>query len=176
MAGVLGASLHSAEVDAALATYLRFYTAHPADATRWMPHAPELLAALASRGVALALVTNKTRAVTVALMDRLGVTPRFRAVVAGGDAALKPSPEPVLRALEALGVPAEKAWMVGDAVQDIEAGRAAGCTTIAVAGGFQATERLAAAAPDHLVASLADVLALVEAVRPATTGSSAPSA
>jgi len=44
----------------------------------------------------------------------------------------KPSPDMVLRACEMLGVPPEKALMVGDTESDVRAGRSAGCRVIGI--------------------------------------------
>ena len=46
------------------------------------------------------------------------------------DAPLKPSPEPVRRALAALGV--ARAWMLGDTPDDVVAARAAGVVPVGV--------------------------------------------
>lgn len=44
----------------------------------------------------------------------------------------KPAPGMLLRAGEALGIDLTQAWMVGDILDDIEAGRRAGCRTVLV--------------------------------------------
>jgi phosphoglycolate phosphatase-like HAD superfamily hydrolase len=52
--------------------------------------------------------------------------------------------------------------MVGDGAQDVLAGHAAGMTTVGVRGGIQPVERLLAAEPHHLLATLHELPALVE--------------
>jgi HAD superfamily phosphatase len=59
-----------------------------------------------------------------------GIESCFEAVVTMEDAALKPSPEPVLLCLSRLGV--ASAWMIGDTRDDIVAARAAGVVPIGV--------------------------------------------
>jgi phosphoglycolate phosphatase len=137
-------------VEDALAAFVEFYAAHPIDGTTWLPGARAALARAGRAG----LVTNKARPITVAILRALEVTSSFGAVVAGGDGPLKPDPAPVRSALRALGVAPETAWVVGDGVQDVLAGKAAGCRTAAVLGGFTSEERLRAAAPDVVLASL----------------------
>ena len=44
----------------------------------------------------------------------------------------KPSPKLLYDAADWYGIELDKAWMVGDAVSDIEAGKAAGCQTIQI--------------------------------------------
>jgi phosphoglycolate phosphatase len=123
---------------------------------------PGALAALdAVRGLPLALVTNKARAVTLAVLEGLGTAHRFAFVYAGGDGPLKPRPEPIVATARALGVPVEALWVVGDGDQDILSARAAGAVAIAVLGGFGTEERLRAAQPDAVLPSLADLAALL---------------
>jgi phosphoglycolate phosphatase len=168
LARAFGLPPGDAEIEQALAGFQSFYAEHAADHTRWMPGALEALDALADRP--LALVTNKPRAATLAVLDALGARRRFASIVAGEDAPLKPDPGSILAALRALpasvgAITPRDAWMVGDGPQDILAGRAAGCTTIAVSGGFASRESLAAAEPDATLESLTQLVALVASAR-----------
>ncbi len=65
--------------------------------------------------------------------------------------AHKPSPEPILLALERLGAGPERAVYVGDAPVDVAAGKAAGVATVAVLWGAFSPAALAQAAPDFTV-------------------------
>ena len=74
----------------------------------------------------------------------------------------KPSPAYFAAALDVLGVPAERAAMVGDdIVNDVEGARAAGLTGILVRTGKFRDGDLAEGAPDAVVDALADVPALL---------------
>jgi len=70
---------------------------------------------------------------------------------------VKPSPKPVLFPAARLKTP--RFASVGDTLQDIEAGRAAGATTIAVAhkGGYHTKLALLTGKPDYLIGSLQDL-------------------
>jgi phosphoglycolate phosphatase len=140
-----------------------YYMAHPADHTTWMPGAREATIALRARRLALAVVTNKDRTVTEAVLAALGARDDFAAVWGAGDGVLKPAPDGPLAAMKALGVDAGRTWMVGDGAQDIGAARAAGCRSIAVLGGFHAEARLREARPDVVVGSMKEIVALVDA-------------
>ncbi|RYE91801.1 MAG: HAD family hydrolase [Myxococcales bacterium] len=59
-----------------------------------------------------------------------------------------------------MGLPPASLWLVGDSPIDIATARAAGATSVAVPGGFSSLDLLHAAAPDHLIATLADLPAL----------------
>jgi phosphoglycolate phosphatase len=150
------ADARSAEVEAGLAEFMRFYAAHPIDGTTWLAGAQAALARAAPAG----LVTNKARRITLEVLRALGVTELFGAIVAGGDAPLKPDPAPILLALRALVAAPESTWVVGDGVQDIAAGKAAGCHTAAVLGGFTSEARLRTARPDVILRSLEDIALL----------------
>ena len=102
----------------------------------------------------LAIVTSKSADTTAMAFRAVELRDYFDVVVTASDtAAHKPSPEPVLLALERLGAAPERAVYVGDAPVDIAAGKAAGVATIAVTWGVFSRAALAAAAPDFTVAT-----------------------
>ncbi len=148
------------------------YRAHnePAHAAlEFCPGVRELLGELAAGGMRLGLVTAKRRStVEVAF----GVLPEleglFDAVVTAEETDRhKPHPDPLLLALEKLGLPSpDGAAYVGDSPFDVEAARAAGLRSIAVTwGGIHSPERLRAAGPDAIVSTAGE---LREALAPAT--------
>ncbi|MBX3230123.1 MAG: HAD hydrolase-like protein [Labilithrix sp.] len=141
--------------DAVLAAFQEAYLAAPCVHTTLLPGAKEALAL----GLPCALVTNKPRAVTELVLERLGVRDAFREVWAGGDGPLKPAPDGVLSVAARLGVSVHDAWMIGDGPQDVLAGKAAGAFTVGVRGGIAGDARLLAAAPDLVVASLLELAA-----------------
>jgi 2-phosphoglycolate phosphatase len=156
------------DVDKVLESYLAYYLAHPTDHTRWMPQARAVLDEL--RRFRLAIATNKPRNTTDVVLARLGVRSLFSAIAAGGDVpAIKPSPQPLFFVARQLALTPDQMVMVGDGPQDVEAGRRAGCRTIGVQGGFLAPERLIAAQPDVILASLAELPAVLERWGDATT-------
>jgi phosphoglycolate phosphatase len=156
VARALGLPPEHTEVASALADFLAYYEAHPIEGTQWMPGALDALATIGPRGAAV--VTNKQRGVTEVILKALGATGLFGSVVAGGDGPLKPDPEPIRRAMAELGAPANATWVVGDGVQDVRAGKAAGCRTIAVLGGFGHEGALRAAGADVVLPSLGGLL------------------
>jgi phosphoglycolate phosphatase len=91
--------------------------------------ASELLELLAARRVRTALVTNNTAANTSALLTRFHLG--FDVVVTRDDGVWKPSPEPILLALDRLGVAPGVVLAVGDSSFDIAAARGAGCRCVA---------------------------------------------
>ena len=70
-------------------------------------------------------------------MAALGLTERMRCAVSGDTLPQrKPDPAPLLYGCEQTGTAPHRTVYVGDAARDIEAGRAAGLTTIAAAWGY----------------------------------------
>lgn len=159
VARAFGLADDAPELDALADEFVRYYAAHPADRTTWMPGALAALDALS--GLPTALVTNKARAVTLRVLDALGGGERFAFVYAGGDGPLKPSPAPIVAVAGAFGVEVPALWVIGDAAQDVRAARAAGAVAVAVLGGFATEEKLRAARPDALLRSIDELPALV---------------
>ena len=95
------------------------------------PAAIGTLDALARR-YRLALVTNGAPAVQREKLEATGIGARFDVVVVSGELGIgKPDPRIFTAALEALGVPAHDAVMVGDSVErDIAGARAARVRTV----------------------------------------------
>ncbi len=132
--------------------------------TQPLPGAPELLASLHGRDVAMAIVTNKNELGGKTLVEALGWTAWFPVVVGMNTAAkAKPAPEPALYALEALGLPPEAAAFVGDSEADMGCGHAAGLPVVIGIAGLGERAALAAAGATHVVDGLAEVAALLGA-------------
>jgi phosphoglycolate phosphatase len=137
-------------MERALAVFLPHYLEHCVDTTRLYPGVADTLDGW--NGKALGVVTNKPEAHTQKTLRATGLTGRFRAVLGAETLPQKkPSPEPLWEALKRLGVPKERALMVGDSLIDIHAARAAGVRVAAVTYGFRPAAELRAAAPDFLL-------------------------
>lgn len=128
------------------------------------PGAGEALAELAARDLWLGVVSNKTGRYLRQETAHLGWDGHFRRVVGALDAVRdKPSPEPVIMALEGSGLePGPDVWFVGDTDIDMLCARNAGCTAVLIRDDAPRDGEFAAAAPAcHLVA-FADLLALLD--------------
>src|SRR5947208_16891206 len=84
---------HQDRLEAAVEAFMAYYAAHLLDATRPYPGVEEALAALAARGVACSVLTNKPEAMSRAILDGLGLAARFVAIV-GGDSLPVRTPDP----------------------------------------------------------------------------------
>lgn len=153
------------EAEAMLETYTTFQRAVHDEMVRPFPGAARVLEALRKAGARLAVVTSKRRTVARRTLEVCGLHHAIELVVAADDVARgKPDPEPVLRALEALGLAAERehVLVVGDSPFDLRAGRAAGTGTAAVSWGAFPREALEAEGPDYVFDSLDELLAASE--------------
>lgn len=145
------------ELEPMIAAFLEHYSANATVHTRFMPHASAVLDALAPNH-ALALLTNKPRMTTDTVLHELGLTERFRVVVAGGDLPeKKPHPLPFQHIARVLGCETTGLVMVGDGPQDILGARAAGSVSVGVEGGFSSREVLLEAKPDVLLSNLSEL-------------------
>jgi len=150
-------------VEPALAEFMRYYGAHLLDATRPYAGIEPTLDALAARGVALSVLTNKPEGLSRTILAGLGLLPRFVGVV-GGDSlpARKPDPSGMDHLRSLTGTPAGRALLVGDSAIDFHTARAAGVAFCGVAWGLS-PEGLRAAAPEHIVEHPAEIVTLVDA-------------
>lgn len=74
----------------------------------------------------------------------------------------KPSPGMLLRAARELELDLERSWMIGDILDDVEAGRRAGCRTLLVDNGNETEWQLAPVRwPDCVAADLAAAAAMI---------------
>ncbi len=122
---------------------------------RALPGAVALVRRLAARSK-LAVVSGASGKEVRDALAGIGVRDLFSAVVAAEDYAHgKPSPEPYLKGLAAVGVPAGRTVVLEDATPGILAARAAGLRVIGVEAGNFAGYDLSAA--DVVVATLDDV-------------------
>ncbi|TGD73673.1 HAD family hydrolase [Mangrovimicrobium sediminis] len=105
-------------------------------AARPYPGLLDLLAALAERGIAWGVSTNKPRAYAEPLLQRIDLPPCPSLVCPDDVRERKPHPESLYRNCRDLGCAPHEAIYVGDHLRDIEAGRRAGMFTIAAAYGY----------------------------------------
>jgi len=118
--------------------YAGYYLAHPADETVIYPGVSDILEALAGDGVALGICTNKPQALSVAVLEALGLRGLFASIV-GGDATQyrKPDARHVFETLAPMGAETAAAAFVGDSAIDVAAARNAGLPIVLVSWGYR---------------------------------------
>ncbi len=117
--------------------FLQLYEQNLCRETALFPGIAELLDAIEGRKLQWGVVTNKAERFARPLLDLLHVGSRAACVI-GGDTTgrIKPHPDPLLAASRALVVAPGNCVYVGDDLRDVQAGRAAGMTTVAVKYGY----------------------------------------
>lgn len=126
------------------------------------PQIPEVLVELEQRGYRLALVTSKKQGSTEFGLDLFALRAHFPIMVCADHVSRhKPDPEPVTKALTALGVAPEQALMIGDSPWDIIAGRRAGTRTVAALYGMFDRSAVLAERPDYTLELPSDLLELL---------------
>jgi phosphoglycolate phosphatase len=149
--------------------FLELYAANLAVGTRLFPGFEAVLDHLEARGLPWGIVTNKPGWLTDPLLAALGLDRRAACAVSGDTVAeRKPHPLPLLHAARLVGVEPGRCVYVGDAERDIQAGRAAGMTTVVAAYGYiPADEDPRQWRPHGVVAAPDELLAWMEHPAPA---------
>ena len=151
------------EAQAMLDTYREYQNGIHDELLRPFPDAAETVAELERRGYGLAIVTSKHRRATLRGMELCGLVRNFDVIITPDEVTEpKPHPEPVLLALEKLGVAPHEALFVGDSPHDVAAGRAAGTRTAAALWGPFPRQALEDAGPDAFLHTQRDVLRLLD--------------
>ena len=148
-----GAGLSEEEARSAVDIYREIFMKVAVPVIDVFPGVEETLAALAERGIPMAVASSRGQNSLEMLMHHTGLD-RFipLSMVFGVETAARPKPAPdlVYVILGRLGARPEDTLVIGDTTFDIEMGRAAGCHTCGVSYGNQTADQLAAARPDYL--------------------------
>ena len=145
------------ERNAMQAFFAEYYIRNHNDHVRGFEGVQEALRQLKEAGQKLAIVTSKNDIGANRALTHCDLKSYFDTVVTiDSTERHKPSPEPVLKALEDLGVDAGEAVFIGDSTHDIEAGRAAGCFTAAVAWTAFERAEIEACHPDLWIQEVAE--------------------
>lgn len=154
------AGAQDVDTDDAHSAFIKHYAALPCEHTAVYDGVTECLEDLKSHGYDLMLVTNKPVAFLPPILSKLGLADFF-SLTLGGDslAQKKPDPAPLLYAARQGDVAPGACLMVGDSRHDVQAGKAAGFRTVAVTYGYNHGDPISESEPDHIVDSLAELLA-----------------
>jgi phosphoglycolate phosphatase len=142
--------------------FLEHYTQHILDFTREYPGVRETLDRLGR--YRKAVISNKMESLSRKVLDGLALS-RYFDIVVGSDTTpeKKPSPLPILKVLSDLALRPAQALIVGDSNYDVDAGKAAGVTTVAVTYGYRPREVIAHA--DYLIDRMNELVLLIERIK-----------
>lgn len=123
----------------------------------------ETIRTLHENGFKMAIVSTKIHETVLKGLKLTNLDPFFDVVIGLDDVEhAKPHPEPVQKALTALGSKPEEAIMVGDNYHDIEGGKNAGVQTAGVAWSLKGRDFLNTYDPDYMLESMSDLLDILQ--------------
>ena len=132
-----GQTLDAETSDRLFLRFLDIYRGRIAQDSRPFDGMERALDLFAGAGAGLVVCTNKRTDLSLALLDELKLTSRFKAVI-GADAAPAPKPDArhYLTAINAAGGVLERSMMVGDSAADVQAARNAGAPVAVFSFGY----------------------------------------
>jgi phosphoglycolate phosphatase len=132
-----GAPVDPAELPRLFRRFLEIYSAGGHAQSPPFPGVRETLVELRARGCRLAVCTNKPLRPSLEILDVLGLTDLFAAVLGGDSLPMrKPDPGHLLGTLERLGAGPDQAVMIGDSMNDVAVARAAAVPSVIVTYGY----------------------------------------
>ncbi|WP_026380695.1 HAD-IA family hydrolase [Afifella pfennigii] len=146
-----GAIVEESQLDRLFELFLEHYGQNICVNSRPFPGVLEALDRLEEAGWGFAVCTNKRTDASRLLLEKLGIAPRFRAVL-GVDAVERKKPDPghLEATVAAAGGEIARAVMIGDSAADIGAARAAGVKVIGVSFGYS-DRPIAELSPDDVL-------------------------
>jgi N-acetyl-D-muramate 6-phosphate phosphatase len=139
--GMVGTALQigpgHAEFDVLRTEFLDRYESRMLRLTTVFESIQSVLHALRTAAMPWAIVTNKAERFALPMTQALGLYEQAGAVI-GGDTTphAKPHPGSLLEAARRIGVPPAHCVYIGDDERDVQAGRAAGMSTVAAGWGY----------------------------------------
>ncbi|MFZ4764191.1 MAG: HAD family hydrolase [Roseimicrobium sp.] len=156
--------LEREDLDARVAEYQGHYADTWRDKTVPYPGVIETLNELQSRGLKLAVLSNKPHRFTLLCVHHFFPSIAFASVLGARDGvARKPDPAGALEIAATLGVAAEECAYIGDSGIDMETATRAGMLPVGVRWGFRSEEELRAHGAKEMLSHAQELLRLVSA-------------
>ncbi len=150
------------EVTELITIYRDFNLKYHDELIREFPYVKEVISELHRAGMKLAIVTTKMRKTSLMGLNKCGLEPYFKTMITLEDVVHpKPHPEPVEKALQALGSDPHQAMMVGDSPFDIESANRAGVTSVGVAWSLKGKEGLKPFHPKHMISDIRELYKMI---------------
>ena len=154
---------NEAYVERLLVDFKQYYNEHMADATKPYPGIPELLAELHSRGVALAVASNKYEGAVRNLIKKYFPDLPFVALCGQSEGVpTKPDPSIVFRVLSEHPTPKAEVLYVGDSGVDMETARRACVDSVGVTWGFRPRRELITSLAGTIISHTSELLPLLD--------------
>lgn len=132
--------------------YRDVYLLHADDDNHLYPGTLEMLRDLKSRNLQLSIVTSRMGRGALKSVEVTGMTGIFRTVVTADDVEHhKPEPEPLLKAINELGVTPEQSLYIGDSAFDVDMSQRAGVDMVGVSWGARTHEEMLLLCPNGVI-------------------------
>ena len=131
---------------------------------RPFPGVVEVLSRLHRSGIQIGVVTTKVRLTTERGLRYTGLLDYIQpnGIVTFDDVEhAKPHPQPVLKAVDALGADPERTMMIGDSVVDIQSAKAAGVVPVGVAWSLKGEALLLESGARHIIRDMRELYPFV---------------
>lgn len=149
-------------IDDCLSRFQAHYDAHLVERTHPYQGIPAVIEAFLSRGVRMAVLSNKYQAAASRLVSHYFPS---QIVVTQGelpDVPRKPDPTSTLQVLKTLGVQPDETLYIGDSDVDMQTALAAGVTAIGALWGFRDGDSLRAAGAEYIAEHPEDLIQLLD--------------
>ena len=151
-----------AAVDNAYRTYKKIFSECCTYGNVAYEGVPEALDEFKSRGIKLAVISNKSQEGVEACIHKVYGDELFDIICGERPGIpLKPDPAGIIALAEDLGVRTDECLYIGDGETDMQGGRAAGCITVGVTWGFRPREVLEENHPDYMIDSMEDLIPVI---------------
>ena len=135
------------------AEFDQYYQSRCGTRSHLYPQVRETLTALRSRGVKLAVITNKEGRFTQTVLNVHNLMPLFDVVVSGDSLPTKkPDPAGIESCLTLFDMPRHRALFVGDSSIDVATARNADVAVWALPYGYNRGQPIEASTPDRVIA------------------------
>lgn len=146
-------------VDRLLSIFREYYDEHCMDHTVPYPGIPDMLHTLDSRGVSIAVASNKYQAAAERIVRHYFPDIPFVAIMGQVEGRpTKPDPSIIFSILNEHPTPKNNVLYGGDSGVDMETARRACIESVGVSWGFRPVSELRAAYADHIVSSTPELL------------------
>jgi phosphoglycolate phosphatase len=117
---------------------------------------------LKTKGFNLACITNKPSIFTDKILYESGLN-QYLDLILSGDSLekMKPDPLPIIYSCEFFNIKTNESIMVGDSMNDVEAGKSAGAYVVTVPYGYQSGEKIDSSKVDLAINNFIDIQSIV---------------
>lgn len=150
-------------IDKVKADYFVYYNEHYNDSTCTYNGVPQLLDALESMGITMAVVTNKAQAFAEKVINKLFGDKYFSLVFGQRDGVPnKPDPTLTLMAMKELGVNPEECIFLGDSGMDVATGVNSGAYPVGELWGFRDEQELKENGAKRIILNPLELIDIIE--------------